>query len=551
MPRISRTLPDVEESVSRPIIYQVAADILQVMSLKEDPVVIYGGKRNNISLKGSTISDQDDREARFNQTDMLFIEVKEGYSKEDINYVHGDTFVERALFNDRKLGISLRPVYLKSNVTMNITYRSQSETEIRRCYSHLYETASRGRTTNLHIITYSYPLSAEFIVLLDHLYSLREKVEPYGEDFFSYFKKHSNESLSCIMAQNASNRSLVITERQKRIEGEFDFVGTPDEPTYDRDRGNWEISFSYTFSYQRIDKEIIEYPISVHNQIIDSRFLDYLESVYDPELYRSSANHDLGSLERFGVGYKVEARPLRTYTQIPLVDDFSIPDGGPFNTMTVFLTLVNVEDDKRTLLDLKELGDYAIDPDILAFMKKERLHLTKLYHSMINVSVYIGDELQPDGVIEVTDDLIVKAVADLDIRKQYRIRIAVCAMIEGVLYNALIRLSKEPTAFVKVISVMNELIAIDPDFKLLGLQPEIAEWQFTAVWRALKGTEQGMFGGPSRDLDGYQTTTQFGGANHIEYITKLPREVIQRYFAHKRMVRFTTMNASVFVRARK
>lgn len=551
MPRISRPLKDIEETVSRPIIYQITQDLKDIMGFDNEAVVIYGGKRNNVAVANATISNENDRNIKFQQNNMFFIEVKESYSREDINYVHGDTYVERALFSDPSLGISLRPVYLKSKVEMNVVYRSQSETEIRQCYAQLYETASRGRTTNLHYVTYTYPFSAEFIVLLDHLYSLREGVAGYGEDFLTYFRKHSRESLSISATQTGTNRTLVVTEKQKRIEAEFDFVGIPEEPSYNKERGNWEISFNYSFSYQRIDKEIIEYPISVHNQIIDSRFLDYLTSVYDPNATASSANHDLGALEKFGMGYLIESRPVQPYIQIPIYDDFSVPGKGPYNTMTVMVALVSVEDDKRTLLDLKDLGDYDIDPDILAFIKKERTYVTKIHHSLINISLYINNELQPPEALVVTEDLLVKATKDLDFRKQHRIRVSVMAEIQGVLYDALVRLRSTPSAFVKVISIMNELIAIDPDFKLLGLQPEIEEWQFTEVYRALKGTEQGMLGGPSRDLSSYYTTTPIGSRDYLKLITKLPEEVIQRYFQAKRMVRYTTMNAAVFARARK
>lgn len=550
MPTAAVTLPDIELTVSRPIVYQISKDIFTLMNLPNDPIILYGGKRETIANPNSDISKLGDKEARFDTNNMCFITVKEKPRAEDIQETAAYSFNQKAIFSDPKLKFSLRPIFFSTDMNLTITYRSQSETEIRRCIAYLQEKASRGRATNLHTVNYSYPLSFEFLNLLEHIYTLREATEGYGDSFPEYFAAHATSDFSVLCDQGGGNRHLVVNKRASRIMGNFDFTTTPEEPTYLKDKGVWELSFGYEFNYQRVEGVTVRYPINVHNQLIDTSYTNFLSDIVDPEMHHKQGPQDVLIDEYFGMDHLHQTRQPTTYIQIPSYDDFSI-DKGPYGTATVAMVLVDVDKDKKTLLDLNELGEYQLDADVLEFIRTEGQNAVELYKSVFNIALYINDRLMPPGSIELTPDLVVKSKTVLSYRDTHHIRISILPSIHATTYQSLRRLANNARAFTKVVATMNELLVLDPDFMQLDANPKIEPWQFEAVYRTLTAMDQGIIGSPNSSIPQYRTEPGTSTRNNFAYLTKLPQSTIDRYLSQKRRMRFTVMVGYIIAKKRK
>lgn len=486
MPSQSVTLPDIEQSVARPAIFEILNQIFTITNLSKDTKIIYRGHATAIQTPGTSIDDNS-RDAKFAADRYTFVEVVEQYQPGALQETHVHSNEHAAVFLDKDLGLVLRPVYTTSDVTIQIRYRAPSEAEVKRWMAEMLMKTARGRDIDLHTVSYTYPLPYPLIELIEDVWTLREAVAGYGESFMDYITTHSSNRLTLLANRAGEMRHLAIKERQTRIEGLFDISGLPDAPTKDNASGAWEIAFGYKFSYQRPDGLFIKYPIAVHQQFLPTKYLDFLGTEEDPATRNHYYSQSYDALSAFegdrGGRLGILSNP---YIRIPNFDDHDLSNVPP-GTATVLTAMCFVEPDGKTLLDLKDLGDYAIDSDVIAFMKSESVHLPHLYHSLIHVSVYADESQLLNDRFIVTPELVIMSVEPLDLRKTYRVRLSMVTNIHNAVRAAIDRLGKFPLAFTKVLSALNELLYVNPDFQALSRRNKIEAWELSYTYWILTG----------------------------------------------------------------
>lgn len=550
MPSVSVALPDIEQTVGRPSVYQVINQVKQILEIPGNPEVIYAGKRGTPSISGSTTDGLNQaKEAKFVNDNLLIIEVEESYDTAAVQEIHSHDYDNRPVFLDSKLDLSLRPIYLPSNVTISFNYRHTSETEVRQWMATIVKNVSRGRDTHIHDIEYKYPIAHEFLdFLLEDIHFLRENIDGYGEDFTTYFNNHRSARLTVITNQAGKQPYLAVCEKQSQIIGRLDFTVSPEKPEFNKEQGYWETRFNYSYMYWRPDAMFIHYPVAVHNQFLPEKYLIHLEEVPDPRMNRIAMNYSYEALENFSLDAKeaIVRRPY-PYVRIPGFDDFK--QDYPKHTASIFVCRCFLEEDRQTLLNLTDLGDYEIDEDIIDFLKKEYSYLTKMYFSVFNVTLYINGRLQPGDAIEVLPDLTVRSKKPLSYRDEHHVRFAGTPEITQPLYQALKRMTEHPKAFVKVLSAMNELLAIDPDFNTLKDRSRIEEWMVKEIYRILTGLAFGNFHSSNTNLE-----TLIGNQSlcrDLRFLGNIDSTVIKNYLATKWRRPVTAMNAAIIAKPRR
>jgi hypothetical protein len=147
-----------------------------------------------------------------------------------------------------------------------------------------------------------------------------------------------------------------------------------------------------------------------------------------------------------------------TPRRLPLHDDINYYEYIP-HTKTLFSAIIELEEPivqnnttKYFLLNLKELGDYKIDDDVLEYIQQEGYKwMPKPYACLLNISLYRNDHLTDPKNLVIDSDLNVFAVSGVDIRKINRIRISYYNDIEKVMPEALVRLNNYKQAFIKLV----------------------------------------------------------------------------------------------------
>lgn len=491
MPIVSVTLPDTQQSISRPIVFDIVQQVIKITKLPESDIVYVGDLQAAIN-PGSTIEDTD-RHARFNVANRLYIEATETRDPFTLATTAVRVREHPPVFLDPKLGIYISPVYTSHDVTITFRYTANSETLARRWKDDMEMNLAAMRDINVHDAVCHYLLPVEYLQLLKHLYDLREATGGYGQSFEEYVTSFSTDRLKLLSNITASETRLAISEKQCKIIGQYGFEGPPPVPERDDGDGVWNISFEYKFTYDKPTGCDMCYPVSVHNTVIDGIYTDDFDTNIDLLRITKSYSKSIGAMASFETDTTMNHRlSPYPYIRIPCYDDFKIPMQHPGMGTTIIALCTLDLPDKRSLLNLGNLGDYKLNGDILDFIKaSETPFITMPYYSFVNVSLYKDNRLQSASSIRCTPQLDIIATTDLDPRSQYRITVNLVVDLEMIQRSAIDRLLKYPKAFVKIIGALNELLRNHPDFNSYGERTVITLTEFNPIFEILTGKRLG------------------------------------------------------------
>mgnify|MGYP007069468258 CR=1 FL=1 len=488
MPNLSVTLPESGQSVTRPVIFEIIKQVEEITKIDVSSKVFFPGETQRMQTPGTSIDSTNERFAIFNTDRITFVEVEEDYDKEALATTAITRQEHIPIFHDQSLRVKVTPIYAKTLVTINFTYRCPSKTEAERWRADMRIRISQMRDINLHDITYHYPVPLEYLLILKMIYDKRESNEAYGQSFQEYVYSMSNQRLKLVSDLVGKDTRIVVPETQTRIVGMFDFDGMPNKIERDETNGVYTIAFSYKFEYEKPIGCNMKYPVMVHNQLLPPNLIEFTNDAYDLDKVNKSFPLSLYAMNSFESDTVMNGAVNTNYVlRLPEYDDFRL---NQFHTGTgsVFIALCEVDQDKKTLCNLKELGDIALDEDILKFIQdSEYPYLSKLYQSILHVDLYRNEFLTEMRTLTVNSQLDISAINLLDLRNQHRIRFSIVCDLTLLSKSAIDRLKNYPKAFVKIIAAINELLKNHPDFVNMGNKNRITALDFNAVYQALTG----------------------------------------------------------------
>lgn len=539
MPNLKFTLTNIGPSVSRPIVFDIIKQVQEITNIPKDTDIFYPDSMDKMSTPGSNIEDQGNRLPNFNSERRTFIEVESDYDPYGIATMSSSDRENLPIFYDKSLGIRLAPIYSSDTVTINFKYVTHSKGEALRWRDDIRMRVSMLRDINLHDVSYHYILNKDIVYILHELYTKREANLGYSQTFEQYITSFGSSKLTITSDLVAKNIELAIAETQVRIVGIFNFEGAPEKPQKE-DNGTWTISFSYRFNYDRPIGCNLRYPIMVHNQLIDSKYTEHTNKVYRLDKVNKVFSNSFHAMNAFESDSVMNTRIDPTLElRIPEFDDYVIPGKLP-DTGTVWLALCEIDDqDKRSLLNLNELGDLAIDKDVLDFiLKSEYPYIGKEYQSILQLSLYRGDYLASSGSLDIDSLGNVKASKNLDLRVNHRVRFSVVTDLSKLPKSAIDRLRGYPEAFKKIVGAINELLRNHPDLNDMGRNGGISRWEFDTIYRLIVGR-------PWTSGDFYQ------GGNNWHYnrnegglFKDIPKSILD-YWRSNRVGRNTVMTTGI------
>lgn len=490
MPVVEMTLPDVAQAVSRPVILAVVKQIQEITKIDKDIRIFYPGESQRMQQAGSTLNSTN-RDALMTNNQILFIEAEEDYEIDAMAATAVNYLEQNPVFNDFKLGVSITPIYVATNVTINFRYRTQSKAEALRWRDDIRVRVSHMRDINLHNLTYHYLIPMPYLQLLKTIHELREETAGYGDTFAEYVISNASDRLTTIGDLANKEARLGISETQARVVGMFGFEGVPERPERDDATGTWTVTFSYKFTYERPAACNIRYPIIVHNQLLPTEYTDFVNELEDPEKKNNEFTLSLKALNYFESTTQFKSR-INPYpiVNIPDFDQF-MPTTVPPGTSTVYYVLCTFDDSvPRLLVDLNELGDVVMDDDIMAFIRGgEYRYITKSYRSILQLHLYRGDNLSSDGAIECNADGTVVLLTDPNLRTDHRLRLSIIMDTSLLDRAALERLREHPKVLAKLLTSMNESLKDHPRLILMIQRNYVTENDLKEFFRFLQGVE--------------------------------------------------------------
>lgn len=465
MPMIKYANPGLQDSVTRPVAFDVIRQVMPWTGLPEGTPIQFPGTTEKMYQTGSTISE----ETAFNKFDTnlnWFVTVEEDYEIDQALTMAVDYDDVPQWFIDEKLGVYMRSAYSPMTATITVSHRSSDRTAAMRWRDEIRTRVATNRDLKLFMVSYSALIPTECMETAEHIHTLRENVAPYGEDFKTYWESHTKQKVIQLSDFAGKNTPWAFAETQTRVQGWFDFDIAPEKGQRADETASWTVSFSFTVKYDVPVSTVMHYPLMVHNQLVDKKYRPTAKN-YQPEDYKLAYSMSSRALAHFEAA-RITDRLSLPGIAIPEFDEF-IPGAGsvkPDTTRLVtLLTNIDTEGDPRVLMNLREMGEYSIESSVLTYLEGEAYWLTRLGQSCIHVNVYRGKYLMLDTEYVVDSDLNIKLTADPDLRQVYHVRLSIYTRPRLMPLEAKDRMRNNCTAARKL------LLELYPSLEIEGLLP--------------------------------------------------------------------------------
>lgn len=446
MPRITLALTTNYENITRPVATSMARDVMRICDIPQSTPLYFPGEFEQANQPGTNQGD-DGNEIRW-QSDRRLIMTAEDLIKQDavlqtvVRQNEQPPFLE-----DRRLGVSLRPVYVTSTLKITFKYVCSTRQEAIRWRDEMAVKRAENRTSLSHQIQYDIPVSDGTLGTLAHLHGLRESIAGYGENFAQWFKGMQRAEFLMIGTQDGRKETLNMMVRQKQVHltGYFEFADIPQERKVSGN-STWEIEFSYNVDYDRCTHLYFVYPLVVHQQHIDEAFYDSTPRFGVEELNKSGAIGitALDHMNEYVNYYPGPAGGIR----VPYYDEWNPPKAAqaPYTVPLASWMVVLDPEDPQYVLDLTDLPDMTWAEQIDTFFRNNPAKLTKRGACPYIFSIWAGDVPIDQSLVYIDEHLVVRTTKTLDLRKAYHVRLSFITNYSVLTSDAVYDMKTNPVA---------------------------------------------------------------------------------------------------------
>lgn len=491
MPFVTITIPEVVESISRPIIFNIIDQIQDIAKIDKSAQIIFPGDTGKMQQAGSAIDNQN-RQTTLTSDRNLQIEVDEDDDKQYMYNVAVALPEHDPIFIDKDVGVTLRPLYSTNKVTIKFKYNAPSRTEVKRWRDDIRMRISNYRDINLHTVAYHYLVPNQYIFLLKAIYNNKQRLLNNNQTFEQYLASNMVPGRSKLISDMiGQDVRLSVSETACRIVGIYGFLygDLPDKPVRNEDTSTWTVEFEYSFQYEKPNMVSARYPIMVYNELLPNDYIAFWNTQYDSDNVQKRYSASIGALHNFESQDQVGMRlDTKAEVCIPNYDDF-IPDTTPSSCVGIFNALCQVDEtDKVSLMSLTDLGDFVLNSDILNFIQNSELpFITQQYASIFYLGLYSNNVLNETGTLVCNPDLSIQATRTLDITKQHHVRLMMVTDLSMIYPAFFERARQNPAALCNIIASLNTSLSNNPALPNIAGMPFITLSDFSVLYTAMTG----------------------------------------------------------------
>lgn len=413
---VTRVYPlrNLEKTVTLPIVRGIISDLMHVFNIPKESLL-----ENHIMTSGEinkfySLNNGNNRYTELASTKVEF-DYKEGIDLDNLSRSIDDV-KNIFLYNKNDFKGSLSTVSNNLNITMKFSSRNESDVTL--AVNSMRYIVLSGLSTLRHTIKYYFYPDSKITRFLQDLKEILD--EKYGKvvdikDFTSLFAKNGL-SLATDVTGGSDNASLVVRKEIKGIIGEFiDMLDV--EATYDRDKGLYSVEVDYKISYDRPLAVTLQYEPTINNTVLKDGYLDDMS--ISNEAFNEIVNcQDNGKLIDLSDFYSKGTRDLKMIN-IPSFDRY----GQCSDIGNTFMSILVVKDVSNVLFNLKDLGDYTINPLFIEYIERVKEKVFEPYESIFLVELIV-DNIVTYGKLSINDDLDI-IIDDMKDVSRYRVRLSI------------------------------------------------------------------------------------------------------------------------------
>lgn len=449
MPKLMLPIPEVDDMVTRPVIFDITRQLIKATRLPKDIDILMPYSEERVAQNKSTIGSDKEDVHKFPSINQMIIDATET--------IEDDAILTRAVLKpehipvlvDQMLGIVLVPVYAQTSVELNFTNKFTDKASANRWRDEMRNKIAMLRDVVMHTATYSYTIPLAYIAILKEIHRLRENQGGYGDSFDEYLNTTFSPNVTDITNTGGNVVRKGVRETQQRIQGWFDFSSEPERGNKDGEADAWSISFTYKFCYQKPLAVRMTYPLAIHNQMLSTKFRPGREDKPTPRPFdkEQSWSGSMNYFRHFESEYDYITGGQRRGKLVPDFDEFSPDDvvKGTYNMVSWMLGLQ--PDNTIDLISLKDLPKVTMKENIHQFLLQSELpFILEEHKSVFQLQLYetYKNDRLPADTLFIDKNGNVSATQNLDIREPYHLRLGIYYDWSLLDDDALDRLRKWP-----------------------------------------------------------------------------------------------------------
>lgn len=467
---VSLTLEDSNRSILSPSYYKIIQDVVDAIKIPFGTLVVLH-KDTETTLTDNRINTSTQEKVNLPSTvakRRIHATITEEYNEDELTTTAIHQPSAYPIFQDREVSVSVYPIYVKSDISIEFTYTSPSKIEANRIRDDIRLRLSQTRNIDIHEIEYSILIPEVVEEFIADVYDLKNRLVPQSLE--TYFKEHSSNRVYPITdMSNESNSKLAMHEKQVRILGLFDFSSMPEKLEIDNDNNNYKLSFTYKISMDVPRAIALRYPVMICNKLLPSKYISFIQDhkVNSKQEYKKLTGYTsdaIRNLSNFESHRQLEYRTdINLPVNIPLFDDFNLREGHRgYAILASFLTDVN-ETDKKSLFNLNEIDPYQLPQVLVDYIIAEELpYITSPYQSILYLGLHQEGRFFDSDILSIDSNLNVKARRELSLFKPNRVTLSFCIDFSMLHSSVMLRLFKHPEILLLFI---NEYIEIIKNYK--------------------------------------------------------------------------------------
>lgn len=268
MPKVEIPIDNTDSTVSRFVTKSVIEQLMFTFDIPPVKDIIYS-QRTKVAPQ--TQRQKPNEALKLDVNDFIQVDYKESSDADKFD-IHQYQFEYPELFQCKRLGISITPMFARKHLTLTLRYDSKSYSNLTSWLHNFERRNILLQPTSTHDIRYNFTIPEAVLAYLNQAYTAQEAVAGYGMSLKTFIE--DNFATGCLLIrQNLSGKqnSLAINIKNNNTLGMFTDLPEVQETQVEPPIST--LSFTYEVTYERITALILEFQYFIHNQAINLMFL--------------------------------------------------------------------------------------------------------------------------------------------------------------------------------------------------------------------------------------------------------------------------------------
>lgn len=366
------------------------------------------------------------------------------------------------IYANDDLGVHIHPLTNRVMLTIECKYRSRSYNDAQ-AFLHNFRTIYQNRSrSHLHDLNYNYTIPDTIMGYIYDVHNATQVLATEPESLKDFFERGFSKGLNLRESLNGNNRKFIMNVVNSGCLGKFESI--PEEVNVNREKGICEVAFTYVIEYDRPVSLYLEYQKFVCNQRIDK---DYIQAFkqdieYSNPAHRLTLSNEVTRVLKSADQYKFLYPESIFFDD----DDLFIPKTLLHKNTTLLMLPINLDINNLTsILNLYDIPDDRFAHSILDSFKELHQTLTDSRNSFFSVTLHEVGSSESIKAINVSDELTVTSIDELDVNKRYYLRLSMKHSLNYISSNTAEYLRNRPTL---LLAIIRHLMPDFDDLRTIG-----------------------------------------------------------------------------------